>query len=109
MASRCCSSVLNPRLLGQLIFDTVATQAALNSDWDLWDDWDAWDWDGKDVWDWDWDAWDWDAGCCGASTALVVFLDDEHAFTRATSKQLVTNRDNLLNIVGSRLKNLPER
>jgi len=31
MASACCASVLNPGLLGQSIFTTVATQAALNS------------------------------------------------------------------------------
>src|SRR5689334_9037973 len=31
MASRCCSSVVKPRLLGQLILATDATQAARNS------------------------------------------------------------------------------
>ena len=75
-------------MLGQLMLETVATQAALNSDWDTWDGWDDWDEDGKDDWDCGWDGWDWDgdAGCCPASAIDVVFLDEEHALTRTISR-----------------------
>lgn len=103
MASRCCSSVLKPRLPGQLIFDTVATQAALNSDWVPGPGCDNRAGAGNTGWEGG------EGGCCAAAAALVVFLEEEHALTRTTNRQFVTNRANLLNIFGSRLKILPER
>ena len=77
MASRCCSSVVKPRLLGQLILATDATQAARNSVAAL--------------------------GICCAAVA-VAFLEEAQEDIKTTSKQPVKNKGNLFNIVKYRIK-----